>query len=328
MSRRALGLFALMSVVWGIPYLLIKVAVRDLSPAMVVEGRTLIGAAILLPLALRQGRIRPLLDVWKPLAAYCVAELAIPWFLLSNAERRIPSSLSGLLVATVPLISAMLAYLYGDRAGLDRTALTGLLVGLGGVAVLLGLDVHGAELGSVAQVLVVAVGYSLGPFITARYLVGQSSLALAAVSLAVVAIAYVPAAVLQAPSRVPPASVIASVVTLGVVCTALAFVAFFELIREIRPTRATLITYFNPLVAVVLGVAVLGESFRASTAIGCALILAGSWFATGRGRRRETGRPATPSGGRRESGEVSAPGLATGAAPRRPSYKRSINWNQ
>ena len=309
MSRRALALFVLMSVVWGIPYLLIKVAVRDLTPSVVVEGRTLIGAALLLPLAWRQGRVRPLLEVWKPLAVYCICELAIPWYLLSNAERRIPSSLSGLLVASVPLISAFIVFLSGHGNVLGQRGLVGVVLGLGGVAVLLGLDVHGAQLGSVLQVLVVALGYALGPLIAARYLSEQSSLALAAVSLAVVALGYLPMAVIQAPGHTPPASVVASVVGLGVVCTAVAFVAFFELIKETHPTHATLITYFNPVVAVILGVVVLGESFKTVTALGFLLILAGSWLATGRSRGRETRRPATalrrPPGARDENRPVS-----------------------
>ena len=289
MPRRGMVLFALMSVVWGIPYLLIKVAVRHLTPADIVECRTLLGAVILLPLAIRQGRVRDLARVWKPLAAYCVCELAVPWYLLSNAERRIPSSLSGLLVATVPLIATVGAYASGHREVLERRRVSGLLIGLAGVGVLLGLDVHGAELGSVAQVLGVAVGYAVGPLIADRYLADQSSLALSAVSLAVVAVGYLPAALLQRPSHVPPASVISAVIVLGAVCTALAFVAFFELIREVNPTRATLITYFNPFVAVVLGVAVLGETFRASTGAGFVLILVGSWLATGQARLRTAG---------------------------------------
>ncbi len=292
MTRRGLALFALMSVVWGIPYLMIKVAVRHLSPATVVEGRTLIGAALLLPLAVHRGQVRPLLKVWKPLLAYSVCELAVPWLLLSNAERRLPSSLSGLLVATVPLIAAVMSTLAGRRAVTDARGLAGLLVGLAGVAVVMGLDVHGAQLASVAQVLVVAVGYAAGPLLAATYLADCSSLALAAVSLAAVAAGYLPVAALQAPARVPPAPVIGAVVVLGVVCTALAFVAFFELLKEMPPTQATIITYFNPVVAVVLGVAVLSEPFRASTAAGFVLIMAGSWFATGRSRRRGE-QPAT-----------------------------------
>ena len=292
MTRRGLALFALMSVVWGIPYLMIKVAVRHLSPATVVEGRTLIGAALLLPLAVHRGQVRPLLKVWKPLLAYSVCELAVPWLLLSNAERRLPSSLSGLLVATVPLIAAVMSTLAGRRAVTDARGLAGLLVGLAGVAVVMGLDVHGAQLASVAQVLVVAVGYAAGALLAATYLADCSSLALAAVSLAAVAAGYLPVAALQAPARVPPAPVIGAVVVLGVVCTALAFVAFFELLKEMPPTQATIITYFNPVVAVVLGVAVLSEPFRASTAAGFVLIMAGSWFATGRSRRRGE-QPAT-----------------------------------
>jgi drug/metabolite transporter (DMT)-like permease len=297
MTRRALALFALMSVVWGVPYLLIKVAVEHLTPAVVVEGRTLIGGLLLLPLAWREGRIRELAQVWRPLALYCICELAIPWFLLSDAEKRLPSSLSGLLVATVPLTSAVLAYASGHHNVLDRRALGGLALGLGGVAVLLGLDVRGAALGSVGMVLIVAVGYAIGPFLVSRSMTDQSSLALASVSLMIVAIAYLPVAVVQAPHRLPAGRVIASVIGLGVICTAVAFVAFFELIKETTPTQATIITYFNPVVAVALGVAVLGEPLKAATAVGFVLILVGSWFATGRSRRSETILPAVRSGG-------------------------------
>lgn len=293
MTRRGLALFALMSVVWGIPYLFIKVAVHHLSPSMVVEGRTLIGAVVLLPLAVRQGQLRPLLKVWKPLLAYCVAELAIPWFFLSVAERRLPSSLSGLLVATVPLVTVLLAALSGHRDRIGGRGLVGLLVGLVGVGLLLGLSVSGHDWGSVAEVGITVVGYSTGPLLTARYFSKQSSLALAAVSLAVVAIGYLPAAIIQRPAQVPPGTTIASIVVLGLVCTALAFVAFFELIKEVEATRATVITYFNPAVALVLGVVFLGEAFKVSTAGGFALILLGSWVSTR--SRRELAGPAEPT---------------------------------
>jgi drug/metabolite transporter (DMT)-like permease len=279
-TRRAIALFILMSVVWGLPYMLIKVAVGHLPPALVVEFRTAIGAVVLLPLAWRQGQLRPMLGAWKPLVAYTVAEVAIPWWLLSDAERRLPSSLSGLLVATVPLIAVVLAAVTGHRDRLARRGVIGLLVGLLGVAVLLGLDVSGGDLGAVGEVGVVAVGYALGPLLAARYLRGLSSLALAAVSLALVAIGYLPLAVWQHPARQPPGTTLAAVVVLGLVCTALAFVAFFELIKEIGSTRATVITYLNPAVAVLLGVLLLGESVKVGTGVGFALILAGSWLAT------------------------------------------------
>jgi drug/metabolite transporter (DMT)-like permease len=282
--------------------MLIKVAVRDLSPAMVVEGRTAIGAAVLLPLAIRQGELRPLLRSWRPLLAYTLAELAIPWYLLSSAERRLPSSLSGLLVATVPLIALLLAVATGHQDRIDRRGLVGLVVGLVGVGVLLGLDVGGGDLGAVGGVGVVAVGYATGPLLVARYLGQRSGLALAAVSLTLVAVVYLPVAAWQHPSRVPPGTVIAAVVVLGLVCTALAFVAFFELIKELGSTRATIITYLNPAVAVVLGVVVLGEQFKPGTAIGFVLILAGSWLSTA--RRGRVVRQAKYSVGTTPTGAV------------------------
>jgi drug/metabolite transporter (DMT)-like permease len=280
MTRRGATLFILMSVVWGLPYMLIKVAVRHLTPAMVVESRTAIGALILLPLAARQGQLRPVLRAWKPLLAYTVAELAIPWWLLSNAERRLTSSLSGLLVATVPLLAVLFAAVTGHRDRFHRRGLIGLVVGLIGVAVLLGLDVGTGDLGAAGEVGLVAVGYATGPLLASRYLGHLSSLALAAVSVGLVAVGYLPVAVWQHPARVPQGTVIAAVVVLGVLCTAVAFVAFFELIKEVGSTRATVITYVNPAVAVLLGVLLLGEQFKFGTAVGFVLILAGSWLST------------------------------------------------
>lgn len=286
MTRRGLALFALMSVVWGLPYMLIKVAVRHLDPVMIVEGRTVIGAVILVPLACRQRQLRPLLIAWKPLLLYTIVEMAIPWYLLPDAERRLPSSLTGLLVATVPLIAVVLATLTGHRDRVDRRRLAGLVVGLIGVGLLLGLDVGHGDLRSVGEVLLVAVGYATGPLVAARYFEDLSSLALSAVSLTLVAVAYFPLAVTRHPSQVPPGTVIASVATLGVVCTALAFVAFFELIKEVGSTRATVITYLNPAVAVILGVVFLGENFTLGTGAGFSLILAGSWLCTAAGASR------------------------------------------
>jgi drug/metabolite transporter (DMT)-like permease len=290
MTRRGAALFALMSVVWGIPYLLIKVAVHDVSPVVVVAARTGVAACILLPLAARQGQVRPLLRRWRPLLVYTVAELAIPWLLLSRAEQHLPSSLSGLLVATVPLITVILAAGSGHWERVDRRGLFGLLIGLVGVGVLLGLDVGGGDVGAVGEVLCVALGYSIGPLVASRYLGELSSLALAAVSLTLVAVAYLPFALTELPARTPSGTALASLIVLGVVCTALAFVAFFELLKEMPPTKATVITYFNPVVAVILGVALLGEQFKVATAVGFVLILSGSWLSNG--ARRAAPAPA------------------------------------
>ena len=273
-------LFAAMGVIWGIPYLLIKVAVRDLSPDVLVFGRTAIGALLLVPVAAARHQLRPLVAFWRPLAAYTVIELAVPWLLLATAEQRLSSSLTALLVASVPLVGAVLAWSLGDRGSLGARGLVGLAVGLAGVAALVGFDVTGADLGSVAMVAAVAVGYAVGPAIFARKLGQVPPLGVAAASLAICALGFAPIAAWHLPEAAPPARALLAVAVLGIVCTAVAFVVFFELINEIGPVRATVITYVNPAVAVVLGVALLDERFSLATATGFALVLAGSVLAT------------------------------------------------
>ena len=294
MTRRGWALFATMCVVWGIPYLLIRVAVRQLTPATLVFARTGIGTLLLVPVALRTGQLQPVLRRWRPLVAYTVVELAIPWFLLSSAERHLSSSLSGLLVAAVPLVGTALAAASGERHQLHASNLAGVLVGLAGVAALVGFDVGAADLRWVAALAVVAVGYALGPRLLAGPLADLPGLGVVAASLGLCAIGYAPAAALQAPGSFPSGRVIASVAVLGVVCTAGAFIVFFHLIAAVGPVKATIITYVNPAVAVTLGVIFLGESFTAATAAGFALILAGSVLATGRARGRSP-VPAAPS---------------------------------
>ena len=279
-------LFAAMGVIWGIPYLLIKVAVRDLSPDVLVFGRTAIGALLLVPAAAARHQLRPLASVWRPLLAYTVIELAVPWLLLATAEQRLSSSLTALLVASVPLVGAVLAWSLGDRGSLGTRGIVGLAVGLAGVAALVGFDVGGADFGSVAMVAAVAVGYAVGPAIFARKLGQVPPLGVAAASLGLCALGFAPIAAFHVPEAAPSARALLAVAVLGIVCTALAFVLFFELINEIGPVRATVITYVNPAVAVVLGVTLLDERFSLATAVGFALVLAGSVLATAPRPRR------------------------------------------
>ncbi|HZQ57378.1 MAG TPA: DMT family transporter [Acidimicrobiales bacterium] len=284
MSRRGAVLFASMCVIWGLPYLLIKVSVRHLEPATLVFCRTAIGSLILVPIAAARGELRPLVAGWRWIVVYTVVELGIPWVLLSTAEQRLPSSLSGLLVAAVPLVGAALSWSLGAHDPLGGRGLAGLLVGLAGVGALVGFDVSGGDAGSVGLIAVVVVGYALGPIVLARRLAALPSLGVVAASLVLCSAVYAPFALTHLPSTAPPARVTAAVVVLGVVCTALAFVLFLHLIAEIGPVRATVITYVNPAVAVVLGVAFLHEHFGIGTAIGFVLILLGSSLAT-RARR-------------------------------------------
>ena len=289
MSRRGLVLFALMCVIWGIPYLLIRVAVRDLSPAFLVFARTGFAALLLLPLAARRGQLRVLLPYWRPVVLFAVIEIAVPWLLLSRAEERLSSSLTGLLIAAVPLVGAVITAAAGSADRLDGRSWLGLLIGILGVAALVGLDFGRVGVVPLLEVFVVVVGYATGPMILSRRLSHLPSLGIMAASLTLTALVYAPVAAFQVPQRVS-SDVVLSVVGLAVVCTALAFLLFFDLIAEVGPVRATVITYVNPAVAAVLGVGLLDERFTAGMAVGFALVLSGSVLAT----RRHSPRHAAP----------------------------------
>ena len=292
MSRRGWLLFAAMCVVWGVPYLLIKVAVRDLSPATLVFARCAIAALLLLPIAAYRRELRRLLPYWAPLLAFTAVEIAIPWVLLGAAETRVSSSLTGLLVAGVPLVGAVIARTTGERQRLGLQAGLGLALGVVGVAAIVGVNVEGASALPIAEIALVAVCYAIGPVILQRYLADLPALGVIAASLGVSALVYLPIAAFRLPDAMPSAEVVWSVLALALVCTALAFLLFFALIAEAGPVRATLITYVNPAVAAVLGVTILGEHFTLGMGVGLALVLLGSVLATRPPARRAALEPA------------------------------------
>ncbi len=312
MTRRGWALFAAMCLIWGIPYLLIRVAVRDLAPGTLVFFRTALGGLVLLPLVLRHGGFGPVVRRWPALVAFTVVELAIPWLLLSDAERHLSSSLSGLLVAAVPLVGVVIARLVGSAERTSRLQFAGLLVGIVGVALLVGLDFGNLDLAALLEVAVVVVGYALGPVILNRRLADLPSIPVVSASLLLTSLVYLPYALLRWPHSLSGQQV-SSVLVLGTVCTALAFVLFFALIADIGPTRATVITYVNPAVAVLLGVILLGEDFTLGMAVGFPLILAGSVLAA----RRRSPVPASVEGVVAETVECgdTVPGQSTRTAP-------------
>ncbi len=284
MTRRALLLFIAMSVIWGLPYLFIRIAVSDLSPVVLVFARTAIGALILLPIVIARGELRTLLKSWFPLLALAAVEIGMPWFMLASAEQRISSSLAGLLVSAVPLVGVVIATALGNREHLGLASISGLLLGVAGVAAIVGFDLRASDWPALVEMGLVVVAYAVGPVIISRYLSGQPSMGVIAVSLAACAIVYAPLAAVQWPRSVPPVDAIVAVAVLAVVCTALAFVLFFALIAEIGPVRATVITYINPAMAAVLGVVVLHENFTPGMAVGFVLVIFGSVLATRRPR--------------------------------------------
>jgi drug/metabolite transporter (DMT)-like permease len=287
MTRRGVWLFAAMSLIWGLPYLLIKVAVKHLEPTVIVFGRTSVAAVLVLALAARSGAVAAAMRHWRMVLAFAAIEMAGPWFLITNAEKRLPSGLTGLIVACVPIVGAVSAYLLGDRHALAPSRVLGIAVGLGGVALLVAHDLGGSggiPWWSVTQMLLVCVGYATAPFIVARRLHDVPALGVVAISLTAVALAYAPLAWLARPAASPPAKVWWAVLTLAVLCTGVAFIAFFALISEVGPARATLITFANPAVAIVLGATVLDEKITAATVAGFFLVLGGCWLATRRDR--------------------------------------------
>jgi len=297
MSKRGWLLFVAMGVIWGVPYLLIKVADEGVSVPVLVCTRVGIGSALLFPLAIRGGKLRQLRGHVRWLAAFTLVEIVGPFALLSNAEKHLPSSTSGLLVAAVPIFAALLAIASRSGDQLTRVRWIGLAIGLAGVAVLAG---PGAGRGSalpVLQVLGTALGYAIGPLIASRKLADLPPVAVNAACLGLAAVVYAPFAAITWPQHLPAPRVLGSLAGLAVICTAAAFLVFFALIAEVGPARATVITYVNPAVAVALGVLVLGESLTPAIGVSFVLILGGSVLATrpGSARSRPAPLPATTS---------------------------------
>jgi drug/metabolite transporter (DMT)-like permease len=297
-------LFAAMSVIWGVPYLLIKVADGGVAVPVLVFSRVALGAGLLLPVALRRRLLGTLRGHWRWLLLFAAVEIILPWLLLSDAERKLSSSMSGLLIASVPILGLLLAWITGGKERMTAVRWLGLLAGVAGVALLVGPGaLSGGGAWPVTEVLLTALGYATGPLIASRKLAGLPSLAVTAVCLGVATLVYAPAAAVTWPSAVPSWQVLAALATLGGLCTAVAFMLFFQLIAVAGPARATVITYVNPAVAVALGVAVLHEPFTARVGGAFALILAGSVLATRMAARE------------RDAGTVRETGLERGAAP-------------
>jgi drug/metabolite transporter (DMT)-like permease len=276
--------FAALSVIWGLPYLFIKLAVTEISPAGVAWARIAIGAAILVPVAYRRGTLRSAATHWRGICAFALAEMAVPFFLVSLGERWISSSLTAILIATVPFTVILLAPFFRLSERLTARRIVGLVSGFIGVVVLLGIDsVHG-RLGwaGVACVLSATLSYAVGSLVVQRYLKGVDELGAVAASLAIATAVLLFPALMTIPDHTPSTLALVSVGVLGVVCTALALWLYFYLISRVGAARATVFTYVNPAVAALLGIVVLHEPFGLSLIIGMALILLGSWMAASR----------------------------------------------
>lgn len=286
MSRKGLLLFLIAGTAWGLPYLFIRIAVEDFSTWTIVFSRVVIGAAVLIPIAMNLKVLRPALKAWKYVLAYAVIEMVLPWFLITEAERVINSGLAGLLVATVPFFGLVIGIFYQkDKSLKHPKTLAGLAVGFTGVIMLVGIDAFNGHLSlpHVGMLILASIGYAIAPVIVATKIPQVSGVAVNGLAMAIVAIVYAVPALISLPKEIaanPPVESWLSLIGLGVICSAIAFVAFFRLIKEIGSTRSTLVTYMNMAVAVVLGILLLGEPLTVGILIGMPLVILGSYFAT------------------------------------------------
>lgn len=282
MSRRGWMLFAALSVIWGLPYFFIKVAVSEVSPEFVVAARLAVAALLMVPLALRRHRLSELRGYWGWILLLAVVEIMVPFGLLAWAETRVTSSLAGLMIASVPTFSALAARLLGLVDRLTARRYAGLVVGATGVALLVGFDLGAENALAVVALIGVAMGYALGPIILNTRLHAPPGLLLMSATTTIAAIGYAPWLFASWPSSGASGAAWSSIAALGVVCTATALLIMYALVAEAGPTRMTVITYLNPLVAVALGVVVLSEPVTLGIMLGFPLILAGSILATSR----------------------------------------------
>ena len=282
MSRRNWFLFFFVGFIWGIPYLLIKVAVEDLSPPVIVFARVAIGAAILIPIAMKRGSLMPAIKAWKYVIPYAIGEMIGPWFLITAAEQNMTSGLTGLLVATVPIWTTIIASLHGDKTVWHHKRLLGILVGFIGIVLVVGIESFSGRqsIVAIAMVIVASIGYAWAVTMVTTKIPHIEPISINGVAMVFTAIVYLPFALIYAPDKAPSVEALSSVLALGLFPTAMAFILFFQLIKDIGTARGSLVTYLNTAFAVILGVIILSEPFTLGIAIGLPLVLIGSYFAS------------------------------------------------
>lgn len=283
MTRKGWLLFIAISVIWGIPYLFIKIAVRELDPAVVVFARAVIATAVLLPVAASRKLLRPLHRQWLTLLVFSFIHMIGSFLLIGYGEQYVSSSLTSLLLAANPLLVALLVAGFEKSERINGPRLLGLLIGMVGLVVLLGFDVGGSgqQWLGVGCLLLAALGYAVSSLLLQRPpLVELPRPAVAAAECTITTIVLLPLAVSRLPNKVPDLDVLSSLLVLGLICTALALPTYFALIKEVGASRGAVISYVNPAISVLLGVLVLGEPLTIATVAGFLLIIAGSWLST------------------------------------------------
>ena len=282
MTRKHLGQFIFVGFLWGVPYLFMRVAVREFDPSVVVFGRVIIGAAILFPIAISRGVMKQTMRGFKWIVAYALFEMCGPWYLITHAETKINSGLAGLLVATVPIWSTIYSSMAGDKTVWHAKRLMGIVIGFIGLVLIVGIETisGSADAYSVFQVVLAAILYSTAMAIILKGMPHGDGVAINAVAMAMTAIIFAPSALTNLPDSMPSFNATASLIGLGVLSTGWAFMIYFSLVKEIGQARGSMVTYLNTAFAVVLGVAILGEPLTVGIITGLPLVLIGSYFAS------------------------------------------------
>lgn len=282
MSRKGWGLFALVGVLWGVPYMFMKIAVEELAVPVIVFSRLLIGALVLIPLAFHQKTITAALEYWPYIAFYAVLEMVIPWTLITTAQKDLSSGVVALLVATVPIWATLFAHHTGDSTAAHRTRIVGIALGFIGIAFLVGFESFNdvGNIRALIQVLIASVSYAYAVNMITRKAPGASGIAINGIAMSLSALLFAPFALTHLPKTMPSTEAVMATIGLGIICTALAFWVFFLVLDEIGPARASLVVYPNTAVAVVLGIFLLNEALTLAIAIGLPMVLLGSYFAS------------------------------------------------
>jgi drug/metabolite transporter (DMT)-like permease len=278
MDRRIASLLLVTAALWGVPYLLIKIAVGELSPLVIAFGRIAIGAAIVAAIAGRRGVLAQLRGRLRGVLFLALVQLAGPFVLLTYGERHVSSSLAGVLVATTPIFTGLLAFLVAEADRPTGLRAVGLGVGIVGVALVLGIEVRGDIVGG-ALCLGTSIGYAIGAHALKRRFAGVEPIAVLAGTLTAAALVLLVPAAVTLPAHAPSAGVVGAVVALGVFPTALAFLLAYQLIAEIGPSRLSVVAYIAPCFAVVFGAVFRSEAVGTATIVGLLTVLAGSWLA-------------------------------------------------
>jgi drug/metabolite transporter (DMT)-like permease len=284
-SRKGLWLFIACGIAWGIPYAFIRVAVEQFDVATIIFARVVIGAAVLIPFAIHRKAIMPALKHWPWVLAFALIEMAGPWFLITNAEKTVSSGLTGLLIAIVPFWAVFIAYWFlGDKSVKHPKTILGLVIGFIGVFLLVGIDAFTADLDilGVGAIVLASLGYAIAPAISSHKIGHIDSAGVISLSMVIVAAIYAVPGLSALPAALPHATFDGwfALAMLGIVCSAIAFILFFDLIKEIGSARATLITYPNTAIAFVLGIVFLSEPITLGMIFGFPLVLIGSYFAS------------------------------------------------